>query len=106
MLAATSSGHQVTPSSPEQRTPSNLKARGGTSASGSGFFTILDLGQTTAHVDQVRFQILTADGFSTVLLEQFVDVDYIFGRAAVFEPATLALLLASLAGFAALKRRK
>jgi hypothetical protein len=73
--------------------------------SGSGFFTILDLGQGIAHVDQVRFQVVALD-FS-VLHEEFVDVDYTFGSAAaVPEPASVVLLLTGLAGIAEHRRRR
>jgi hypothetical protein len=74
--------------------------------SGSGFFTILDFGQGIAHVDQIRFQVV-ADDDSSVLHEEFVDVDYTFGSAAaVPEPASVVLLLTGLAGIAEHRRRR
>ena len=73
--------------------------------SGSGYFTILDTGQGIAHVDQVRFQIVASDDLS-VLLEQFVSVDYTFGSTSVPEPATLGLVLTGLLGVATWRRRR
>jgi hypothetical protein len=83
--------------------PSPFYAAG--TGSGTGFFTILDLGQGIAHVDQVRFQIFATDDFA-LLHEQFVSVDYTFGRASTPEPAALLMLCTGLLGIAECRRRR
>jgi len=74
------------------------------SGSGTGFFTIQDVGQGIAHVDQVRFRVVATDD-DALLYETFVDVDYTLGSAVIPEPASVVLLLTGLAVLTGYRRR-
>ncbi|MEM9267584.1 MAG: PEP-CTERM sorting domain-containing protein [Pseudomonadota bacterium] len=89
----------------------NFSASGSPLFTGTGsqtvFFTIRDQGQVFQRVDKIRFLILGTDR-TTVLSEQFFDVDFSFGTppVAVPLPATVLLLGGGLLGLGWLGRRK